>query len=280
MSEGVMTARPYVLGYSPEETARLEQQAELRNSSTRSLLAEAGIGEGMKVLDVGSGAGDVALIAADLVGSSGSVVGVDADPVVLERARERATAAGQTHVSFVSGDFHAVALDDDFDAVVGRLILVHQADPAATLRSLAGHVSSGGVVAFQEIAMMRPPFDVPHSPLHQQMLDWTARVMDHTGSDASLGLKLGRVFLDAGLPEPRMHLTAPVGGGPDWPGYDFIGRAFATFLKLALTHGLTTADEVAAIDVETYAARFRDEVVRQGGVITLTPYVGAWVCKP
>ena len=58
------------------------------------MLAEAGVGAGMRVLDLGIGAGDVALDAARLVGSSGSVVGVDANPQLIAFARERAAAAG------------------------------------------------------------------------------------------------------------------------------------------------------------------------------------------
>jgi ubiquinone/menaquinone biosynthesis C-methylase UbiE len=163
------TNRPYALGHSEDEIARLEMQAQLRDPSMRWLLAEAGIGTGMKVLDVGSGAGDVAVLAADLVGPSGSVVGVDANSAVLERARERVRATGRTNVAFVCGDLHDVAVDDDFDAVVGRAVLGHQADPPETLRSVTRHLRRGGIVAFQEIQIMGEPWDVSPSPLHKQM---------------------------------------------------------------------------------------------------------------
>jgi 2-polyprenyl-3-methyl-5-hydroxy-6-metoxy-1,4-benzoquinol methylase len=280
MSDGTQTNRTYALGQSAEETARLEKQAQLWNPSTRRLLEEAGIGAGMKVLDVGTGAGDVALLAADLVGPSGTVVGVDADPEVLDRARERARATGRPNVSFVAGDLHSVALDDDFDAVVGRAILAHQALPAETLRSLAGHLRPGGIVAFQEIDMSSGLFDAPPSPLHQQQRDWTVRAFGRAGVDLMIGLKLHRVFLDAGLPAPRMHLYAPIGAGPDWAGYDYLARTFRATLHTAQEHGLATAEEVAALDVDTFATRLRDEAVGQRGMITMAPYVGAWARKP
>src|SRR3954453_12686006 len=100
MNRGMATNRLYALGHSADEIARLEKQAQLRDPSTRWLLAEAGIGTGMKVLDVGSGAGDVAFLAADLVGPSGTVVGVDANPAVLERARERVRATERANIAF------------------------------------------------------------------------------------------------------------------------------------------------------------------------------------
>jgi ubiquinone/menaquinone biosynthesis C-methylase UbiE len=280
MTQGMQTNRPYALGHSTEEIARLEKQAQLRDPSMRWLLADAGIGAGMKVLDIGSGAGDVALLAAELVGPSGAVVGVDANPAVVERARERVRATGRTNLSFVCGDIHGVALDDDFDAVVGRAVLGHQADPAATLRSGTRHLRRGGIVAFQEIAMMGEPFDVPPSPLHKQMWGWTHRGFTQAGIDMTMGFKLHRVFLEAGLPAPQMHLVAPVGGGFDWAGYDFLAMTFRTALDLAQTHGLATVDEVATINVETFAERLRDEVFRQNGVVTFVPYVGAWARKP
>jgi ubiquinone/menaquinone biosynthesis C-methylase UbiE len=59
-----MTNSSYVLGHSDPELARLKMQARLLEPITRQFLREAGITAGMRVLDVGSGAGDVAVLAA------------------------------------------------------------------------------------------------------------------------------------------------------------------------------------------------------------------------
>src|SRR3954452_6741406 len=77
----------YVLGRSAAETRRLILQGDFQAPYTRRFLLDAGIEVGMRVLDVGSGAGDVALLAADLVGPQGSVVGIDVNPRVLDTAR-------------------------------------------------------------------------------------------------------------------------------------------------------------------------------------------------
>src|SRR5215213_1511608 len=133
----------YALGRSAAETLRLIRQAQIYGPITRQFLVSAGIGTGMKVLDVGSGAGDVALLVADLVGPTGSVVGVDRNPAVLDVARRRAVAAGLTNMHFVEGDAGAVELPDDFDAVVGRLVLMYAADPGTLLLALVGHLKPG-----------------------------------------------------------------------------------------------------------------------------------------
>jgi tRNA A58 N-methylase Trm61 len=85
-------ASEYVLGHSARELERLRRQAELVNPNTRQYLIEAGIAPGMRVLDVGSGAGDVAFLAAELVGPSGQVVGVDRSLNAIERITQEMSA--------------------------------------------------------------------------------------------------------------------------------------------------------------------------------------------
>ena len=104
MSEG--TGSGYQLGSDEHELARLDLQGRALGPVTRVLLAAAGIGPGMRVLDLGCGAGDVALAAAGLVGREGHVVGVDASPQAMARARLRAGQRGLTQVQFAEGDIH------------------------------------------------------------------------------------------------------------------------------------------------------------------------------
>jgi ubiquinone/menaquinone biosynthesis C-methylase UbiE len=86
---------------------------------TERLFQAAGLAPGMRVLDVGSGAGDVAFLAAELVGPDGVVVGVDVDGAALATARARAELLGLRNVTFIEGDVGTAALDDAFDAAVG-----------------------------------------------------------------------------------------------------------------------------------------------------------------
>jgi SAM-dependent methyltransferase len=82
----------------------LSRQAAFLGGTTERLFRAAGLEPGMRVLDVGSGAGDVALLAAEFVGPEGEVVGVDVDGAALKVARGRAHALGLRNVSFVEGD--------------------------------------------------------------------------------------------------------------------------------------------------------------------------------
>ncbi len=128
MSTSPAVAPTYTMGRSESETRRLMLQAELLNPFMRRFLIDAGISAGMKVLDLGCGPGDVAFLAADLVGETGSVVGIDMNPAVVSVARSRAADAGRTNVSFVEGDCRSASLPDDFDAVIGRFVLLYTGD--------------------------------------------------------------------------------------------------------------------------------------------------------
>ncbi len=146
MSTISQTDATYVMGHPIGEEERLQKLGQLLYPSTRHLFEKAGIAPGMKVLDVGSGAGDVALLLAELVGPEGAIVGVDVYPAVLEAARVHVQAAGLTNVTFMAGDIRNVALDDDFDAIVGRNVLMYVADPAEVLHICTSHLRPDGVV--------------------------------------------------------------------------------------------------------------------------------------
>ncbi|HMD56299.1 MAG TPA: class I SAM-dependent methyltransferase [Solirubrobacteraceae bacterium] len=108
----------------------------------------------MRVLDVGCGPGDVSLLLSELVGRGGSVIGVERDGEALATARRRAVESDVSNVDFVVGDFRDVELDDvPFDALVGRLVLMYQGDPAAAVAAAARHVRPGGVVVFAEMCL-------------------------------------------------------------------------------------------------------------------------------
>ena len=84
----------YTMGRTQAETDRLIRQSKLYSGMTRRMLTEAGLINGMRVLDIGSGAGDVSMAAAELVGPDGRVLGVDINAEILETARARVEQAG------------------------------------------------------------------------------------------------------------------------------------------------------------------------------------------
>ena len=261
------------MGRSAEETERLIEQGRLYDDITYRFLAGCGITKGMKVLDVGSGAGDVALTIAELVGPEGSVVGVDVNPTVLETAQTRAAAAGLTNIETIAGDVRTLELPDDFDAVVGRLVLMYMADPAEALSHLKTRLRPGGIVAFQETDLLPYAAMVhPDTPVINQLIEWALEVFKRSGAHLDMGMRLYKAFVDAGLPEPILHLETPMGGPEGWPGYAYLANSFQSFLPLMEAYDIATADEV---DVDTIAARLWSEVNSVGRPVMLPPHITA-----
>jgi len=130
------SAPNYALGSTDAEHERLIRQAALLAPFTERFFRSAGIGPGQRVLDLGSGVGDVAMLAAKLVGPSGEVVGVERDPRSIARAGARVADAGLPNVTFTQSDVSQISSSKPFDAVVGRFILMFLSDPLAVLRSL------------------------------------------------------------------------------------------------------------------------------------------------
>src|SRR3984957_20759486 len=133
----------YVLGHSEAELKRLATQARLIDPITRRFLVSAGIREGMRVLDVGSGVGDVAILLAGLVGQSGEVVGTDLAQPAIDAALRRVRASSLANVMFRHGDPATMIFDKPFDAVLGRSVLQFIPDPSATIARLSSHLRPG-----------------------------------------------------------------------------------------------------------------------------------------
>ncbi|HEY5002242.1 MAG TPA: class I SAM-dependent methyltransferase [Ktedonobacteraceae bacterium] len=267
-----MSDNTYIFELS-EEAKRLGKQAQFLAPLTQRMCEDAGIKAGMKVLDVGCGAGDVTLLLAEMVGPHGIIVGVDRNPTLLEIASARVRAAGLTNVSFVNGDLFTVPLDDDFDAVVGRLVLVHVQDKVALLRRLSAHVRPGGIVAFQEPDHTLQVATLPKVGLFEQAWNWRLEATRRAGIERQMGLKMYGMFLDAGLSTPEVRLEQMVGGGPNWGGYEHLSGLVRGLLPLIVQFEIATAEEVA---INTLTQRIRDEVVSQGGVVKGVSFVSAW----
>lgn len=261
----------YVLGHTKEELARLETQAEIFKEPTEETLKQAGLKEGMRVLDLGCGVGDVSLLAAKLVGPTGSVTGVDQSDDALGIARSRASMAGAGQIRFIQGDVGLLDLDDTFDAIIGRFILMHLADPVGVLRRAREKLAPGGAMAFIELdvptASVTPPV-----PLFDQCLEWLIALYQRAGAEPNMGSHLYGVFHALGL-TPQMNGSCRVETGANTAAPEYLAetiRAISPNLeRLGVAHG----DD---IDVDTLGARIRASV-SDNHCFIYPRLIGAWV---
>jgi SAM-dependent methyltransferase len=274
-SWGPGPGEPYLLGDTGAEHERLIRQAAIFDPFTERLFRDAGIGQGQRVLDIGSGVGDVAMLVARLVGPRGEVVGVERDVLTLAKARIRAAEAGLHNVRFMESDVGEVASDQPFDAVVGRLILEFLPDPGAVLRSLSSLVRPGGIVAFQD-ACWGPLLQLTaHLPLRGQCASLIHQAFQRSGANMDMELVLYRTFQAAGLPAPSMRIDVPVGDGPE------IARwVYDLFCSLRPRMPLSDLATSVFSDVESLGARLEAELAGTNTFGACIGLVGAWSRKP
>jgi SAM-dependent methyltransferase len=201
----------YALGSDAAEQERLIRQAAWLSAHTERFFRSAGVGAGQRVLDLGSGAGDVSLIAGRLVGSAGEVVGAERDPRAVARATARAKELRLEHVHFTQADIADLPLERPFDAVVGRYILMFLRDPAAVLRSVSKVVRPGGIIAFQEPCWASFMQACEILPLWRASATLMVETFHRTGTNTRMGADLSATFVAAGLPLPVVHTDTLVG---------------------------------------------------------------------
>ena len=211
-----ISVQHYALGSTDAEQARLIRQAALLAPFTERFFRGAGIGPGQRVLDIGSGVGDVAMLAAKLVGPSGEVVGVERDARSIARARARVAEAGLRNATFTQSDVSQIPSGKPFDAAVGRFILMFLPDPLAVLRSLSQLVRPGGVVAFHELSWAPFLLLAARLPLWSAGASLVHETFRRSGANTEMGFALYRIFQEAGLPAPTMSLEMPLGNDPEF----------------------------------------------------------------
>ena len=265
----------YVLGYGDAEHDRLIRQATLIAPITERFFREAGIGPGQRVLDLGSGLGDVSMVAARLVGPSGEVLGLERDTRSIARARARVSAAGFSNVRFVQADVSDVVADEPFDAAVGRFILMFLPDPRSVLRSVTRSLGTGGVLAFQETSWIPLLTLGARLPLWSRVLGAIHETLLRSGANPEMGFDLYRLFQDVGLPAPHVHLDMPLGGDANVSG--IIADLLSSVRPLADQHKVPLAD---VGDLDTLADRVHAEIVAANTVVSIVPIVSAWSRRP
>jgi SAM-dependent methyltransferase len=266
-----MSAMPrYVLGSETEEIRRLDLQAAAIAPATGMLLRAAGIGAGMRVLELGTGLGHVAFDLAELVGPEGAVVAIDKSPELLSVAEERRQAAGIATVRFVQADARSYRAPQEFDAVVARLLLFHLPDAVDVVRHHLGALRSGGTFAAIDFDLGAVRAEPPVA-LADQLHAWVEAAFRSAGADPRVGTRLGPVLSDAGCTDVTtfgIQAYLPP-GDPRGPG--LLGGVTRSLAPQMIAAGIATEEELGAdtvVDRLTAAAR--------NSIILLPTVVGAW----
>jgi ubiquinone/menaquinone biosynthesis C-methylase UbiE len=230
---------------------------------------------GMRVLDVGCGTGDVSLLAAEFVGASGSVLGLDREAAPLEIARRRTRESNLRNVMFAQGDLSGSLGELGlFDAIVGRRVLMYQANIIDTVRKLASSLRPGGLFVFQEHDTTMVPASRPAMPLHFKVQDWIKETIKREGADLHMGFNLNGVLSQAGLLVEHVRAEAIVQTPTQKYPVASITRAI---LPRIVKYGVATEVEV---DIDTLDERLDRERLNMNATYVGDMMFGVWARKP
>lgn len=269
-------ANQYAWGNTARERQRLASQGDALRPATERLFRTAGIGPGMRVLDCGSGGGDVSIIAAELVTPSGQVCGIDRDAAHVDAATRRVKDIGLSHVRFEVVDMSDPP-DGPFDAIVGRLVLMYQHDVEAVLRALADRLKPGGVMAFMEYEH-NPGNETlmwSRSPSVIRLMRWMDAAFDVLGNQAHMGTRLPSLLRSVGLqPQPPYEVTGAVyTGATVWQHETTLVQNLSPLL---IAHGIATEEDT---DIDAFAERVRADL-GPDPVLISGPHLSVWARKP
>jgi len=199
----------YIHGTDPTEQKRLSVLNDLLNDASLDALA---IQEGARILDVGSGLGQLARMMARVAGGGGFVIGIERDSEqIQEAARQAQNAGGGKLVEFRAGDAAHLPLQDDewgtFDIAHARFLLEHTPNPLAVVRAMVNAVKIGGRVVLED-----DDHDVmrlwPEIPVADRLWRTYADTYRRIGNDPFVGRRLVALLHEAGA-SPRQNRWLP-----------------------------------------------------------------------
>jgi arsenite methyltransferase len=145
------------LGYPAEQLARVPEAAVESFAGVANPFSLGGLAPGEHVLDIGSGAGTDSLVAAQMVGQQGRVVGIDMTPEMLAKARGAAEEAGFAHVEFIAGEVEELPFADaSFDVVISNGVIDLIPDKDAVFSGIFRVLRPGGRIQFADVTIQVP----------------------------------------------------------------------------------------------------------------------------
>jgi SAM-dependent methyltransferase len=199
--------RPYILATGEKAVSRLDLLERIFGPATRRLLSTAGLRPGMRVAEIGCGTGLTARWVSNEISPGGSLVGVDSSSEQLDIAKKGAAEAGTTNLSFHEGNAYETGLPrDSFDLVYSRFLLCHLADPPRALAEMSSILRRGGILVCEDHDD-GGIFTEPATHAYKRLVEISDAVNRSHGLDSFIGLKLPRLFRDAGFGQPEVEVN-------------------------------------------------------------------------
>jgi ubiquinone/menaquinone biosynthesis C-methylase UbiE len=243
--------QPYLIERRPGEIERLHVQGDALIADTAIMLDRIGVAPGWRCVDLGCGPRGITDLLSMRVGPTGRVVGLDADAVVLDHARQDASSRGFGNVDFVTGDvFHTGLPAESFDLVYSRFVLGNVGNADGLLEECARLTRPGGCVAFQE-ADASTLNCYPSHPAWERLKRALVDILPKFAGDPQFAHALYRLLRQAGF-ENVQYRPFLVGFRSSDRMADYLPATMDSFRSVLLEKGLT-ASELDAVIAECRA---------------------------
>lgn len=219
------------------------------NDNTRRYLSAAGVGEGMRVLELGCGNGEVTKELARLVGSQGLVVTLDRNGTMLENVSRSFPENLAEQTVFIQVDVTGSLeplkphLRAPFDAIVCRRLLMYLKSPAATLARFAPFITQHGIIVVEEADMSMAPRSTLEAPAQDKAVAWIKEMLAKEDANSAIGLQLPDILGDAGFDVTNIGAEAVIEG----QGAQFLLNDLLSLIQ----HRLIVLSIATEIDIQT-----------------------------
>lgn len=202
------------------ELKRLQLLEKILDPASRRRILATGLTEGWHCLEVGAGAGSIMNWMSEEVGQSGKVTAIDLDTRFINNI-------SLTNVDVIEADINQIALDDTFDLIHGRNILIHIANYQATIMKMLQLLKPGGWLVLEETDFSAAQF-ISGTPSEDQAVTRVnqaiCQMFTAQGKDYAIGIKLPALLQQLGLKQLQIENDVPIVSG---------GSDVATMMKLS-----------------------------------------------
>ena len=262
----------YMLATGEAAASRLQLLDQIFGPATRELLTSIGLRRGWRVADIGCGVGLVASRIAEQVGKNGWVFAVDASSEQLRVAKNNAAAAGLKNISFHQASAYETGLPaDSFDLVYSRFLMCHLTRPLDALKEMRALLKKGGILICEDCDDASITTDPP-TRAYTRLVEISRALDAKRGLDSNIGLKLHRLFREAGFRSPNISLKqiAALRG----PAKQFWELTLREAAPAIIESGAASAEELDAICAEMRA------IAQDENTLVVMPRVSqVWMVK-